>query len=131
MIDIEADVFDYVYPSVSPLVPNGCFKSVYVPNPSKFPFVTLMEMDNTTDARHRTTSSTENFSIITYEANVYAMDKFDCREVMDALDTAMIRIGFTRLSMQFIPNLADSTIFRITARYRAAADQNNIIYRHT
>lgn len=131
MIDIEADVFDYVYPSVSPLVPNGCFKSVYVPNPSKFPFVTLMEMDNTTDARHRTTSSTEDFSIITYEANVYAMDKFDCREVMDALDTAMIRLGFTRLSMQFIPNLADSTIFRITARYRAAADQNNIIYRHT
>lgn len=131
MIDIEADVFDYVYLSVSPLVPNGCFKSVYVPNPSKFPFVTLMEMDNTTDERHRTTSITEDFSIITYEANVYAMDKFDCREVMDVLDTAMIRLGFTRLSMQFIPNLADSTIFRITARYRAAADQNNIIYRHT
>ena len=131
MIDVEADVFDYVYPAVLPLVPNGCFKSVYVPNPSKFPFVTLMEIDNATDVKLRTNSSTEEFAVITYEANVYAMDKFDCREVMDALDTAMIRLGFTRLSMQFIPNLADSTIFRITARYRAAADQNNIIYRHT
>lgn len=131
MIDVEPFVFDAVYPDVAALVPKGCFKSVYVPNPSKFPFATLMEMDNTTDTKFRSNSSAEEYAIVTYEANVYAMDKFDCRGVMDALDTAMIRLGFTRLSMQFIPNLADSTIFRITARYRAAADQNNIIYRHT
>ncbi len=130
MIDIEADVFDRVYESVAPLVPKGCFKSVYVPNPSKFPFATLMEMDNTTDSARRSTSADEDYAVITYEANVYAMDKFDCREVMDALDKAMIRLGFTRLSMQFIPNLADSTIFRITARYRAAADGDKVIYRH-
>lgn len=131
MIDIEADVFDRVYKSVAPLVPKGCFKSVYVPNPPKFPFATLMEMDNTTDSAHRGTAVDEEYAIITYEANVYAMDKFDCREVMDALDIAMIRMGFIRLSMQFVPNLADNTIFRITARYRAAADANKVIYRHT
>ena len=130
MIDVEADVFDYVYKSVSPLVPAGCFKSVYVPNPSKFPFATLMEMDNITDVKNRSTARDEDFAILTYEANVYAMDKFDCREVMDALDKAMLDLGFTRLSMSFIPNLADSTIFRITARYRAEADQNKVIYRH-
>lgn len=130
MIDVEADVFDYVYEAVSPLVPAGCFKSVYVPNPSKFPFATLMEMDNITDVKNRSTARDEDFAIITYEANVYAMDKFDCREVMGALDKAMVDLGFTRLSMSFIPNLADSTIFRITARYRAEADQNKTIYRH-
>ena len=130
MIDVETHVFDYVYEAVSPLVPSGCFKSVYVPNPSKFPFATLMEMDNTTDTKRLSSSSEEEYAIVTYEANVYAQDKFDCREVMDALDTAMTKLGFTRLSMSFIPNLADSTIFRITARYRAEADQNNVIYRH-
>lgn len=129
MIDVEADVFDYVYPSVAPLVPAGCFKSVYVPNPPKFPFATLMEMDNLTDKASRSSALDEEYAIITYEANVYATDKFDCRDVMNALDSAMTRLGFARLSMQFVPNLADNTIFRYTARYQAVSDTNKVIYR--
>ena len=131
MIDVENDVFDYVYPSVSPLVPTGCFKSVYTPNPPKFPFATLMEIDNTTDQRMRGTADEEEYAVITYEANVYAMDRAGCRKVADALDKAMVKLGFTRLSLGFIPNLADSVVFRCTGRYRAAADDNKVIYRHT
>ena len=131
MIDVEADVFDYVWTFVAPLVPQGCFKSVFVPNPSKFPFCTLMEMDNVTDEKNRTGKDEEDFAVVTYEANVYAMDKFECRRIMNALDNAMMELNFTRLSMSFIPNLADTTIFRITARYRAAADGNKTLYRHT
>lgn len=130
MIDVEVDVFDYVYPSVSALVPTGCFKSEYVPNPPKFPFATLMEVDNVTETRFRTNSSTEEYAVVTYEANVYAMDKPTCRSVMGALDTAMTALGFIRMSMSTIPNLADPQVFRMTARYRAAADQNKVIYRH-
>lgn len=129
MIDVEADVFNYVYPDVAPLVPEGCFKSVFVPSPPKFPFATLMEMDNITDAKNRSSARDEDYAVLTYEANVYAMDKVSCRAVMSALDTAMIRLGFTRLSSQFIPNLADNTIFRYVARYRATADANKVIYR--
>ena len=129
MIDIEADVFNRVYESVAPLVPQGCFKSVYVPNPPKFPFATLMEMDNFTDKANRSSSLDEEYAVITYEANVYATDKFDCREVMNALDTEMLRLGFHRLSMQFIPNLADNTIFRYTSRYQATTDRSKVIYR--
>ena len=131
MIDVESAVFDYVYPHISPLVPEGCFRSMYVPNPPKFPFATLMEIDNTVDVRHRSTAVTEEYAVITYEANVYAMDKTECREVMDAMDTALTELGFTRLSMSFIPNLADSTLYRMTARFRATADTRNVIYRHT
>lgn len=129
MIDIEADVFNRVYESVAPLVPQGCFKSVYVPNPPKFPFVTLMEMDNFTDKANRSSALDEEYAVVTYEANVYATDKFDCRGVMNALDTEMLRLGFKRLSMQFIPNLADNTIFRYTSRYQATTDRNKVIYR--
>lgn len=129
MIDIEADVFNRVYESVAPLVPQGCFKSVYVPNPPKFPFATLMEMDNFTDKANRSSALDEEYAVVTYEANVYATDKFDCREVMNALDTEMLRLGFQRLSMQFIPNLADNTIFRYTSRYQATTDRNKVIYR--
>ena len=129
MIDVESDVFDYVYPFVESLVPQGCFQSVYVPNPPKFPFATLMEMDNITDKRNRSSAMNEEYAIITYEANVYATDKFDCRDVMNAIDTAMTSLNFSRLSMQCVPNLLDSTIFRITARYQATADGNKVIYR--
>lgn len=129
MIDIEADVFNRVYESVAPLVPQGCFKSVYVPNPPKFPFATLMEMDNFTDKANRSSALDEEYAVVTYEANVYATDKFDCRDVMNALDTEMLRLGFQRLSMQFIPNLVDNTIFRYTSRYQATTDRNKVIYR--
>ena len=129
MIDIEADVFNRAYESVAPLVPQGCFKSVYVPNPPKFPFATLMEMDNFTDKANRSSALDEEYAVVTYEANVYATDKFDCRDVMNALDTEMLRLGFQRLSMQFIPNLADNTIFRYTSRYQATTDRNKVIYR--
>ena len=130
MIDVEDAVFDAVYRSVKDHVPEGCFESVYVPNPSMFPFATLMEMDNITDTAHQSNVQRDEYAVLTYEANVYAMSKLECRDVMNALDKAMIHLGFTRSFMQFIPNLADNTIFRYTARYRAAADHNNVIYRH-
>ena len=129
MIDIEADVFNRVYESVAPLVPQGCFKSVYVPNPPKFPFATLMEMDNFTDKANRSSALDEEYAVVTYEANVYATDKLDCRNVMNALDTEMLRLGFHRLSMQYVPNIADATIFRYTSRYQAVTNTNKVIYR--
>lgn len=130
MIDVEIGVFDHVYESVSPLVPNNCFKSMYVPNPTALPFATLYEVDNVMDTRFRTTADTEEFAIVSYEANVFAEEKIQCREIMDALDTAMTGIGFTRVSMQYVPNLLDPALFRLTTRYRAEVDANNTIYRH-
>lgn len=131
MIDVENAVFDAVYSAVASLVPTGCFKSVYVPNPTQFPFATLMEIDNTTDSRMRDNSDAEQYAVVTYEANVYAMDRPGCRSVMNALDSAMIALGFTRIVMTSVPNLADSRIFRIHAKYRATAGSNSTIYRHS
>ena len=129
MIDIEADVFDCVYESVAPVVPDGCFKSVFLPDPSRFPFATLMEIDNLTDRTNRSSSLTEDYAIVTYEANVYDTTKHGCRTVMSALDDAMVQLGFMRLSAVFVPNLADPNLFRYTARYQAVADQNKVVYR--
>lgn len=129
MIDIEADVFNRVFDSVSPVVPAGCFKSEFVPNPSKFPFATLMEIDNLTSRRHRSSSMTEDYAVVTYEANVYDTSKNGCRTVMNALDNAMVNLGFMRITSQFVPNLADQTLFRYTARYQAVTDPNKVIYR--
>ena len=129
MIDVETLVFDHVYASVSGVVPEGNFASNYVPAPASFPFVTLMEMDNATDTSHLSSADDEEYAVVTYEANVYAMDKQECRNILDTLDRAMYRLNFTRLSTGFVPNMADRTIYRATARYQAVADTNSIMYR--
>ena len=129
MIDAEADVFDYVYPSVAEVVPEGCFKNEYDPVPANLPFATLIEIDNQSDTRHMSTAENEEFAVLTYEANSYAMDRETCRTVANAIDTAIVKLGFTRLSMQYTPNLADRTVHRITARYRATVGADLIVYR--
>lgn len=131
MIDVEDLVFNHVYASVSEVVPPGNFQSVYVPTSSSFPFATLIEMENTTDVNHITSADEEEYAVLMYEADVYAMDKHECRKIMDVLDKAMTSLNFTRLSMSFITNLADRTLYRLTARYQAVADTNNILYRRT
>ena len=129
MIDLEAHVFDRIFSDVAPLVPEGCFKSMAVPRPPAFPFATLYETDNFTDRKNRSSAREEDYAIVTYEANVYAMTKAECRNVMCALDEGMSRLGFMRLSLQFVPNLSDPVIFRYTARYQAVADHQKVIYR--
>ena len=131
MIDIETDVFDRIYSSVAPLVPEGCFKNMAVPRPPAFPFATLYEIDNFTDRKHRSSARKEDYAIVTYEASVYAMTKAECRRVMKALDNGMMHLGFMRLSLQFVPNLSDPVLFRYTARYQAVTDPHKVIYRRS
>lgn len=129
MIDVEEDVFDYVYPYVSSLLPEGGFVSEFVPSPSALPHATLIEMDNIPDSSMRGTADLEEYSLVTYESNVYAESKPACREIMNAIDEGMTRLGFSRMSMRFVPNLQDTTIYRIVARYRAAVNQDKTVFR--
>lgn len=130
MIDVENHVFDAVYPYVVNLVPAGGFRSEYVPAPASFPCATLMEMDNITNQRMRSTAEAEDFATVTYEASVYALNKAECRAVMDGIDEGMNALNFSRMSMRFVPNLEDSRIYRIVARYQADVNGENVVFRH-
>lgn len=129
MIDVEYDVFDYVYPYVSSLLPEGGFESEFNPSPAVLPHATLIEMDNYTDRATLSSSDVEEFAIVTYEANVYAEDKATCRSIMSGIDQAMTSLNFERLSMRFISNLADTSIYRYVARFRAAVSNNKTTFR--
>ena len=136
MIDIEYDVFDAVYSVLceaesgeEPLVPVGNLSGVYVPAPESFPFVMLIEMDNTTDSARRSTAINEDFANVTYSADIFAMDKDECKRIASALDDKMISLGFTRISAPYLLNLEDPSIHRKTARYSAKVDQNKVIYK--
>ena len=50
-------------------------------------------------------------------------------EINPAIDEQFALLGFTRSFLKPLPNLADATIYRITARYIATVDKNETIYR--
>ena len=130
MIDIEADIFDAVYPYLENLVPAGGFVSEYVPAPAKLPHVSMMEIDNVPDAETRDSGHHEYSSIVTYEAQVFATSRAALRAIAVALDDAMVgKMGFTKTMGQQIPNLADVSVHRYVARFRRGVDNQKNLYR--
>lgn len=130
MIDVEADVFR----TVAAALPSGTTcRSSYQNTSRKFPLVTVDEIGNAAQSRFEDTSGDENVSVVSYEVNVFSnaegAKKKQAKGILSAVDTAMQSLGFERVSCQPTPNLADATIFRITARYRALIDKNKIVYR--
>ena len=129
MIDVELDIFNAVYDDVAPLCASGGFKSVYTPNPTVFPTVTLIEMDNRTDRDRNSTSDFEDFADLTYEAHVYASSKAKCREVFKALDDALARYNFNRFSGTFVPNLNNVQVYEYVARYQVRVSSDGCLSR--
>lgn len=76
--------------------------------------------------QHLDTSESEKYSTVMYEVNVYSNKasgkKSEARAILKLIDGMMYDLNFTRIATTPVPNLEDSTIYRITARYRAETD---------
>ena len=131
MIDAEVKIFNRVHATVAPLCAKGKFVStVITEEPTGFPAASLIEMDNRTVRDRQSSTPIENFSLITYQLEVYALSKSKCREVYAAADDAMTALNFTRISGQYINNFGNTKVFRYVARYEAEIDREGNIYRH-
>ena len=128
MIDYEVDIFNRVSQVVAPLCAENRFVSKPVDKATAFPTASLYEMDNATVRARQSSTPGENFAVITYQLDIYAMSKADCRRVFSAADDVMIMMGFNRFSGIFIPSLDKTRIYRYTARYEAEIDQDGVIY---
>ena len=130
MNDIENQVYTPIAQEVRSRFSNAFVTGEYIKAPSKFPHISIVEVDNYTSYRHMDTAATEAYSTVMYEVNVYsnktAGKKTECRQIMELIDSMMYARNFTRLSLTPVPNLEDATIYRITARYRAETDGTNI-----
>lgn len=133
MIDIENIVFDTVAEKIRDVFPDIFMTGEYVSSPPEFPAVSLVEADNSTRIETSDSGSNENHANVMYEVNVYsnktAGKKSECKSIMALIDKEMLALGFTRATMTPVPNMNDSTIYRMVARYRAAVSTNNTIYR--
>lgn len=132
MIDIESQVFTRVFEAVRNGFPAAFVTSEYVKSPSEFPAVSLVEMDNLPYERTMTVNP-ENHVTVTYELNVYSNlingKKSECKSICAIIDREMAAMGFIRTSLTPVPNMNDSTIYRMTGRYRAVVSANHTIYR--
>lgn len=132
MNNIENDVFTAVAQKLRTELgaENIYITSEYAPMPPKFPCVFLYEADN-----FNVGFDGCNHEVVTgvmYEVEVFSNlkngKKAEAKNIMTIVDSVLTPLGFTRIMLQQVPNLADATIFRLTARYTAAVI-DNVIYR--
>lgn len=129
MIDVESLVFTPIAQAVRAQFTGANVTGEYVREPPKFPHVSLVESDNYISIRHRDNSKTEKYATVMYEVNVYSNKtggkKTEARAILSLIDEMMCALNFTRIAMTPVPNLENSTIYRLTARYRAETDGTN------
>lgn len=133
MIDIENTVFNTVATKVREQYPDIYMTGEYVKSPSSFPAASLVEMDNATRTDTIDSGSNENHANVMYEVNVYSNKatgkKSECKAIIALIDKEMLALGFARNMLNPVPNMNDSTIYRMVGRYRATVSSNHEIIR--
>ena len=133
MIDFENEIFNAVATVVREKYHDIYMVGEYVKTPPKFPFVSLVEMDNQSYQRTEDSGSSENHVSVMYEVNVYSNKtvgkKTECKAIATLIDEQMLALGFARTMLQPIPNLDDATIYRMVGRYSAIISKDKKIFR--
>lgn len=133
MIDIESQVYDPIAKAIRTAYPETSVSGEYVRAPSSFPHVSIVEEDNYTSTDKLDTADQEKYSTVMYEVNIYSNrnpgKKAECKTLLSFISALFYNRNFTRLSASPVPNLENATIYRITARYRAETDGENLYRR--
>lgn len=131
MIDIESQVYSSVVASLRGEFPEIETSSVEEYRPARFPFLCLREIDNYAYRNSQDSRSNENHDYITYQSDIYSTKKNgrkqEARAIQKELDTAMDRLGFTKISTVPMSD-KEGTMYRLASRYTAVVSKNEVIY---
>lgn len=130
------DKLNEIFTSVATIVRNKhtgtTVTGEYTRKPSKFPAVTLDEIQNVVVDRLEDSSNAENFAGVTYRLQVFSNKrtgkKAEAREIFATADAEMRRMGFRRVTYTTTPEIYDSTIYNITATYEAVVSSAGYVY---
>ena len=93
--------------------------------------MTIVEADNRVIQNMRTLNI-ENAVLSMFEVNIYSNKasgkKSEAKAIANTVDAFFSSIGYTRTMRNQVPNLNDSTIYRIVCRYEANVDKDLWIY---
>lgn len=125
MMDCENEVYTRVAAVLREEFPGINIAGEYVKSPASFPHVCMTQSD-TSVLSDRLDSGENETAVVTFEINIYSNKtpgkKTECKAIAKAMDKVLFSMNFRRMSMTPVPNMEDATIYRITARYRAATD---------
>lgn len=131
MVTIESEIYTELAEALRSEFEGIFVSGEYVAAPPRFPAVSIEEADNYTATSELDTDG-EKFSVVMYEINIYTNKtvgkKSQAKAILAVIDNLLIGRNFTRLSAPPVPNI-DSSIYRITARYRAETD-GKMVYRY-
>ena len=133
MINVENEIFNIIATAVRTKYPDVYIVGEYVKSPSRFPCVSIVEIDNTAYDRTQTSGSLENHADVTYEVNIYSNKtsgkKSECKAIASLIDNEFATLGFSRTMLQPIPNLNDATIYRMVGRYVGVVSKDLKVFR--
>ena len=133
MINVENEIFNIIAKAVRKEYPSAYVVGEYTKSPSKFPCVSIVEIDNVAYDRTQSSGSLENHADITYEVNIYSNKtsgkKSECKLIASLIDNELATLGFSRTMLQPIPNADDATIYRMLGRYRGVVSKDLKIFR--
>ena len=133
MVNIENEIFDIMAKAIRAKYPGAYVVGEYVKSPSRFPCISIIEMDNTAYDKTQTSGSLENHANVTYEVNIYSNKssgkKSECKEIASLLDNEFATLGLSRTMLQPTPNVDDATIYRIVGRYRGVVSKDKYVFR--
>lgn len=131
MIDIESLLFSELATALRAEFPGVFVTGEEVSAPSKFPCVAIAERSNTTYTRTLDSSHNENHAVLMWQIDYYSNltkgKKAQCKDMAKVVDGIMIGYNFTRAFFEPTSN-ADTSIYRMTARYRAVISKEKQIY---
>ena len=132
MLDFNNEIFTAVAVRVRNQHTGTTVTGEYTRKPSKFPAVTLDEIQNVVVDRLEDSSNAENFAGVTYRLQVFSNKrtgkKAEAREIFATADAEMRRTGFRRVTYTTTPEIYDSTIYCIMATYEAVVSAAGYVY---
>ena len=133
MIDYQNEIFTAVATEVRSKHKGATVTGEYTRTPSRFPTVTLDEIENVTVGELVDSSDEELYSGVTYRLQVFSNKtggkKTEAREIFATADSVMLGLGFRRITYSTTPEIYDSTIYSIMATYEAVVSVSGIIYK--
>lgn len=133
MIDRLNEIFSLVAEQVRATHPDTTITGEFNRSESRFPVVTLDEIQNISVDRLEDSSGEEKFAGVTYRlqvsSNKISGKKQESRSIFATADAIMRSLGLHRVTYTTTPEIYESTVYSITATYEATIDRDGTVYR--
>ena len=122
MIDIENAIFDAVATAFDAAFPNGSRYSEAVETPARFPALILYQEDKISSGYTNLDSARITLAVDVY-SNLTAGGKQECKSILELVHNTLMGFGAWELVLSNQIRNADERIYRMRARYRGIAVQ--------